>query len=117
MNERVGIHRLPHVLAGGDVIGDFTFADQATLVSHSVDKLPPGAMQLDEQPVSVPRYVMTGFFFFSPGVMQRDEERTRRLRVDHLVYGVPGSLEEACAQSRGNLGQSRAISGATSGSV
>jgi len=65
-------HWLPHVLAGGDVIGDFTFADQATLVSHSVDKLPPG-------------------------VMQRDEERTRRLRVDHLVYGVPGSLEEACA--------------------
>ncbi|EOD11109.1 hypothetical protein EMIHUDRAFT_214924 [Emiliania huxleyi CCMP1516] len=39
---------LPHVLAGGDVIGDFTFADQATLVSHSLDELPPGAMQLDE---------------------------------------------------------------------
>jgi len=65
-------HWLPHVLAGGDVLGDFTFADQATLVSHSLDKLPPGAMQLDEQ-------------------------RTRRLRVDHLVYGVPGSLDEACA--------------------
>lgn len=43
------MNRLPHVLAGGDVIGDFTFADQATLVSHSLDELPPGAMQLDEQ--------------------------------------------------------------------
>ena len=46
---RVEMNRLPHVLAGGDVLGDFTFADQATLVSHSLDKLPPGAMQLDEQ--------------------------------------------------------------------
>ena len=36
------MNRLPHVLAGGDVLGDFTFADQATLVSHSLAKLPPG---------------------------------------------------------------------------
>mmetsp|Transcript_34511 Transcript_34511/g.114278 ORF Transcript_34511/g.114278 Transcript_34511/m.114278 type:complete len:415 (+) Transcript_34511:50-1294(+) len=83
-------HWLPHVLAGGDVIGDFTFADQATLLSHSLDKLPPGAMQLDEQ-------------------------RIRRLRVDHLVYGVPGSLEEACAAFEAATGVAPTKGGAHKG--
>ena len=67
---RVEMNRLPHVLAGGDVIGDFTFADHATLVSHSLDKLPPGAMQLDEQR---PPWISFATLFLFLGAMQLDE--------------------------------------------
>ena len=35
-------HWLPTVLAGGDVVGDFTFADQMTIVHKDVRRLPAG---------------------------------------------------------------------------
>lgn len=63
--------RKAHVLGGKDVVASFVFQDHATVLSQQVEVLPIGAMQ-------------------------QDEHCTRRLRVDHLVYGVPGALEEAC---------------------
>ena len=79
-------HWLPSVLAGDDVIGDFVFRDEATILEQRVEVLPPGRLQ-------------------------RDEERTRRLRIDHLVFGVPGTLEEACAAFEQKTGVAPLIGG------
>ena len=72
-------HWLPLMLGGSDVIGDFVFRDSQTILSKRMDVLPSGQLQ-------------------------RDELCTRRLRVDHLVYGVPGSLEDACAAFEARTG-------------
>lgn len=81
---------LPHVLAGLDVLGRFVFRDASTILSHNLDVLPAC-------------------------FLQRAEERTRRLRVDHLVFGVPGRLEEACATFEALTGVAPVLGGVHEG--
>jgi 8-oxo-dGTP pyrophosphatase MutT (NUDIX family) len=83
-------HWLPEVLNGNDVCGDFIFQDQATIIDQTVRVLPREALQ-------------------------RAEERLRRLRVDHLVFGVPGTLEEACAAFYERTGVRPAVGGVHKG--
>ena len=78
------------MLGGSDVIGAFVLRDKITLVATQVKVYPAGKLQ-------------------------RDEESTRRLRVDHLVYGVVGSLEAACADFRERTGISPVIGGVHQG--
>lgn len=83
-------HWLPHVLSGMDVVGAFLFKDASTILSKRVEVLPPRRLELDEQ-------------------------RSRRLCVDHLVYGVPGDLESAIDAFEALTGVRPAVGGVHKG--
>lgn len=81
---------LPEVLAGRDVRCDFTFADASTITEHKVTVL-------------------------SAGTIEAEDQRRSRLRVDHLVYGTSGRLEDACIEFYELTGVRPAVGGVHKG--